>query len=110
MAHLNTKIKEYCKANGISNVDFENDVKLQDDMISKVSNPFIKEWNLNIPKPTDEQLASYEEIANQAEAEMVNAIQAKEDAKVSGNQKLLDLGLTQAEATALTGYTPPTEV
>jgi len=109
MAHLNTKIKEYCKANGISNVDFENDVKLQDDMISKVSNPFIKEWNLNIPKPTDDQLASYEEVANQAEAEMVNAIQAKEDAKVSGNQKLLDLGLTQAEATALTGYTPPSE-
>ena len=33
--------------------------------------------------------------------------QAKENAKVSGNQKLLDLGLTQAEATALTGYTPP---
>ncbi len=26
--------------------------------------------------------------------------------KVSGNQKLLDLGLTQAEATALTGYKP----
>jgi hypothetical protein len=35
--------------------------------------------------------------------------QAKEDAQVSGNQKLLDLGLTQAEATALTGYTPPSE-
>ena len=31
----------------------------------------------------------------------------KENAKASGNQKLLDLGLTQAEATALTGYTPP---
>ena len=31
----------------------------------------------------------------------------KQNAKVSGNQKLLDLGLTQAEATALTGYTPP---
>jgi hypothetical protein len=29
--------------------------------------------------------------------------------KASGNQKLLDLGLTQAEATALTGYTPPVE-
>ena len=38
-----------------------------------------------------------------------NEEQAKEDAKVSGNQKLLDLGLTQAEATALTGYTPPSE-
>ena len=32
-----------------------------------------------------------------------------EDIKASGNQKLLDLGLTQAEATALTGYTPPSE-
>jgi len=31
------------------------------------------------------------------------------DNKSSGNQKLLDLGLTQAEATALTGYTPPSE-
>jgi len=29
--------------------------------------------------------------------------------KASGNQKLLDLGLTQAEVTALTGYTPPSE-
>jgi hypothetical protein len=45
-------------------------------------------------------------------------LQTAEDAKVNqkatdkanGNQKLLDLGLTQAEATALTGYTPPTEV
>ena len=31
------------------------------------------------------------------------------DHKASGNQKLLDLGLTQEEATALTGYTPPSE-
>ena len=39
------------------------------------------------------------------------AKEAKETAdatnKANGNQKLLDLGLTQAEATALTGYTPP---
>jgi hypothetical protein len=38
-------------------------------------------------------------------------IQAKEKQKATdkanGNQKLLDLGLSQAEATALTGYTPP---
>ena len=32
-----------------------------------------------------------------------------DDAK-SGNAKLLNLGLTQAEATALTGYTPSEEV
>ena len=49
------------------------------------------------------------------EAELVNIptaaeeAQAKIDAQASGNQKLLDLGLTQAEATALTGYTPPIE-
>lgn len=34
---------------------------------------------------------------------------AKATAKANGNQKLLDLGLTQEEATALTGYTPPEE-
>jgi hypothetical protein len=37
------------------------------------------------------------------------AKEAKATAQASGNQKLLDLGLSQAEATALTGYTPPTE-
>ena len=41
------------------------------------------------------------------EQELADKKQAKIDAQVSGNQKLLDLGLTQAEATALTGYTPP---
>ena len=41
------------------------------------------------------------------ETAKANEETAKENAKVSGNQKLLDLGLTQAEATALTGYTPP---
>ena len=35
-----------------------------------------------------------------------DAYNAKITAQVSGNTKLLDLGLTQAEATALTGYTP----
>ena len=60
-----------------------------------------------------------EEIS-QRETDKANSLaqqQAIETAKTqkatdqaSGNQKLLDLGLTQAEATALTGYTPPTEV
>ena len=66
MAQLSNKIKEYCKANGVSNVDFTNDVKLQDD--SNGQGAYIKEWNLSIAKPTDEQLASYETAANTAEA------------------------------------------
>ena len=38
--------------------------------------------------------------------ELKDAETAKATAKTTGNTKLLDLGLTQAEATALTGYTP----
>ena len=68
MAQLSTKIKEYCKANGVSNVDFMKDVMLQDDMVDGVSNPYIKEWNLDIAQPTDEQLASYETAANTTES------------------------------------------
>ena len=41
--------------------------------------------------------------------ELKDADTAKINSQISGNQKLLDLGLTQAEATALTGYTPPSE-
>ena len=66
MAQLSNKIKEYCKANGVSNVDFLNDVKLQDD--SNGQGAYIAEWNLDIAQPTDAQLASYETAANTAEA------------------------------------------
>ena len=66
MAQLSNKIKEYCKANGVSNVDFENNVRLQDD--SNGQGAYIAEWNLDIAQPTDEQLASYETVANTAEA------------------------------------------
>ena len=68
MAQLSTKIKEYCKANGVSDVDFLNDVKLQDDMVDGVSNPYIKEWNLDIAQPTSAQLDSYETAGNDAES------------------------------------------
>jgi hypothetical protein len=66
MAQLSNKIKEYCKANGVSDVDFLNDVKLQDD--SNGQGVYIAEWNLDIAQPTDAQLASYETAANTAEA------------------------------------------
>ena len=66
MAQLSNKIKEYCKANGVSEVDFLNDVKLQDD--SNGQGAYIAEWNLDIAQPTDAQLASYETAANTVEA------------------------------------------
>ena len=57
MAQLSTKIKSYCEANGVSDVDFMKDVMLQDD--SNGQGVYIKEWNLDIAQPTDDQLATY---------------------------------------------------
>ena len=68
MANLSTKIKMYCEANGVSNVDFTTDVMLQDDMVDGVSNPYIKEWNLDIAQPNAEQLLAHETAANTEEA------------------------------------------
>ena len=64
MAQLSTKIKSYCEANGVSNVDFTKDVMLQDDG----SGAYIKEWNLDIAQPTDAQLTEQETSANTEEA------------------------------------------
>ena len=48
--------------------------------------------------------------SNEPTAEEISALEAeataKATAKANGNTKLLALGLTQEEATALTGYTP----
>ena len=67
MAQLSTKIKEYCKANNVSKVDFSEDVMLQDDG----QGVYIKEWNLDIAEPTDTQIASYETAGNTVETNNV---------------------------------------
>ena len=69
MAQLSTKIKMYCDANGVSEVDFLNDVKLQDDSDGK--GVYIKEWNLDITQPTDAQLSAQESAADTEEANNV---------------------------------------
>jgi len=61
---------------------------------------------------TAEEIADYQAIREKELADkeaFETAKKAKEDNQASGNQKFLDMGLTQAEATALTGYTPPEE-
>ncbi len=69
MATLPNKIREYAKANGVVDVDFTTDVLLQNDSDSK--GDYIKEWNLDIAKPTQEQLdalkAEIVEMANEPE-------------------------------------------
>ena len=61
MAQLSTKIKEYCKANSVNEVNFTTDVKLQDD--SNGQGVYIAEWNLDIAQPTQAQLDSLESQA-----------------------------------------------
>ena len=52
MTNLSTKIRIYLDRE----VDFDKDVLLQDDMVDGVSNPYIKEWNVEEVQPTDAQL------------------------------------------------------
>ena len=59
MTQLTTKIKLYAN----KEVDFLNEVKLQDDG----KGAYIKEWNLDIPKPTMEQLDAFEAEATTVE-------------------------------------------
>ena len=66
MASKSNLIRAYANSNGVANVDFTTDVLLQDD--SNGQGAYIKEWNLDIAKPTDEQLATYETVANTTEA------------------------------------------
>jgi hypothetical protein len=59
---------------------------------------------------TTEEIAEMEqmELNNQAKRQAQKEIQAQKEADaLAGNNKLLELGLTQAQVTAMTGYTPP---
>ncbi len=86
MAQLTSKIIQYVG----SEVDFLNDVLLQDDG----EGAYIKEWNLDTTKPTQEQLDALETQANEYEQ---NLITSKQNNKTSAKQKLQDLGLTVDE-------------
>ncbi len=63
MAQLSSKIIKYLDRE----VDFNKDVKLQDDMVDGVSNPYIKEWNVAEVQPTEEQLDNLESQAETLE-------------------------------------------
>ena len=64
-----------------------------------------------IEMTTDEATAlEKDRVDTTAEIKVFEDKQIKKVAdQKTGNKQLLDLGLTQDEATALTGYTPPVE-
>ena len=73
MANLLTKIKLYVN----KDVNFFEDIVLQNDSDGKGT--YIKEWNLDIPKPTMAQLDAFEAQANEVERlNLVKANRAKE--------------------------------
>ena len=63
MTNLSTKIKIYLNRE----INFGEDVILQDDRIDGVSNPYIKEWNVEEVQPTEEQLDALESQAETLE-------------------------------------------
>ena len=64
---------------------------------------FVIDWN----GQAEISVADIKAKITEMETAEANKENQKVTDKASGNQKLLDLGLSQAEATALTGYTPP---
>ena len=63
MSNLIKKIEAYLNRTP----DFVNEIKVQDDMIDGVSNPYIKEWNVEEVQPTEEQLDNLESQAETLE-------------------------------------------
>ena len=81
------------------NIEPTNETEYQE-LITNSNNWFdssVDIWN-GTPKTWEEVLAKKSELETKDTD--------KATAQASGNTKLLALGLTQAEATALTGYTP----
>jgi len=83
MAQLSNKIRIYLDRK----VDFGKDVLLQDDRIDGVSNPYIKEWNVEEVQPTEEQLNALESEADAVEA--LNQVYANRKAEYPSVQDLV---------------------
>jgi len=81
MAQLSSKIRKYLDRE----VDFQKDVRLQDDSDGKGA--YIKEWNVAEAQPTDEQLNAFESQADDMEA--LNQVYANRKAEYPSVQDLV---------------------
>jgi hypothetical protein len=93
MANLNTKIKIYAN----KEVDFRTEVHLQDDG----NGAYIKEWNLDIPKPTMAQLDAFEAQAN--EVERLNLVKANRANEYPDFKEYLD-GIVKGDDAQIQKY------
>jgi hypothetical protein len=93
MANLDTKIKLYAN----KEVDFRTEVKLQDDG----NGVYIKEWNLDIAKPTLAQLDAFETQAN--EIERLNIVKANRANEYPDFKEYLD-GIVKGDNAQIQKY------
>jgi hypothetical protein len=95
MAQLSTKIKLYTN----KEIDFSKDVILQDD--SNGLGAYIKEWNLDIAKPTDAQLNALE--AQATEVERLNLVKANRANEYPDFKEYLD-GIVKGDDAQIQKY------
>jgi hypothetical protein len=93
MANLTTKIKLYAN----KEIDVRKDFLLQDDG----NGAYIKEWNLDIPKPTMAQLDTFEAQAN--EVERLNLIKANRANEYPDFKEYLD-GIVKGDDAQIQKY------
>jgi len=93
MAQLTTKIKLYAN----KEVNFLTEVHLQDDG----NGAYIKEWNLDIPKPTLAQLDAFESQAN--EVEKLNLVKKNRANKYPDFKDYLD-GIVKGDQAQIDKY------
>jgi hypothetical protein len=93
MANLSTKIKLYTN----KQIDFRKDVLLQNDG----NGAYIKEWNLDIAKPTLAQLDVFEAQAN--EVERLNLVKANRANEYPDFKEYLD-GIVKGDNTQIQKY------
>jgi hypothetical protein len=93
MTNLSNKIKLYANRE----IDFLKDVRLQDDG----NGAYIKEWNLDIPKPTLAQLDAFEAQAN--EIERLNLVKANRANEYPDFKEYLD-GIVKGDDAQIQKY------
>jgi hypothetical protein len=93
MTQLSTKIKLYAN----KEVDFRNEVRLQDDG----NGAYIKEWNLDIAQPTEAQLDAFEAQAN--EVEKLNLVKANRANEYPDFKEYLD-GIVKGDDAQIQKY------
>ena len=93
MINLLNKIKLYANRK----IDFLKEVRLQDDG----NGAYIKEWNLDIPKPTEKQLNALEAQAN--EVERLNVVKSNRANEYPDFKEYLD-GIVKGDQAQIDKY------